>query len=544
MKPLDPRLITHTESTKRYLLSTVAISVALTILIIVQSTTIARIITNVFQHNETLANCQDSVVLVIIVFIARAGLVWAQDVLANLASVRIKTQLRQKALKKIVELGPAWTTQRSSSVVTNTLTSNLDALDSYFSRYVPQLILSVFIPMTICVYFLTLDLLSTIIAVCTLPLIPFFMVLIGNFTQKKVDEQWRSLNHISETYSDLVHGLPTLKEFNKAKQQRKVVKEFGESYRIKTMAVLRISFLSAFTLELISTLSVALIAVSIGLRLIKGEIQLVQGLTILLLVPEVYAPLRLLGVHYHAAQEGLAAAEQIFEVLETQQTKHGNELLNRVETISLNNISFSYGEQKIFEDLNVRFYCGELVVICGASGSGKSTLVNLLLGYLQPDFGKVHVNDLDLVQISPDDWHKQIGYLPQNPWLAHSNVRNALQLAKPDATDDDMIKACADAGISAEGGRDLPFGLDTRINEKSGLSTGQRQRIALARSLLANSDVMILDEPTATLDQHAEQLIVETLQGLAHSGKLIIAVSHRPAMINAADKVVAIEAID
>lgn len=543
MRPLDPRLITHVQSVKRYLGLTVVISVVLTVLTILQSAAIARTITDVFQQNQTLADCRSSLTLLTIVLLSRAGLVWVQDVVSNLASVQTKSQLRQKALKKIAELGPVWTTKRSSTVVTNALTTNLDALDSYFSRYVPQLVLSALIPTTICVYFFTLDLLSTIIVICTLPLVPFFMVLIGKFTQQKVEEQWHSLTRISEIYSDLVHGLLTLKEFNKSRQQRKVVKEFGENYRTKTMAVLRISFLSSFTLELISTLSVALIAVSIGLRLIKGEMHLAQGLTILLLAPEVYAPLRLLGIHYHAAQDGLGAAEQIFEILETQEKKRGDELINRAETITLTNVTFSYGEHKVLEGLNALFNCGEFVVICGASGSGKSTLVNLLLGYLQPDSGEVRVNGLNLVHISSDKWQRHVSYLPQNPWLQEGDIRDSLRLAKPDATDHDMIQACVAAGIPMDKNRDLPFGLNTRINGKSGLSTGQRRRIALARSLLLNSDVVIVDEPTATLDKRSEELIVETLRSLAHSGKLVIAVSHRPTLINAADKVLSVEAI-
>lgn len=543
MRPISPKLFAYTTSIRKFIIASVVVGLCLTSLLVVQANIIAHLITDVFQKNISLSVCKDSLIFLGIVFTLRAGINWLQDVIADIASTRTKSQLRKATLNHIAQLGPAWTTSQSTNNVVNALTTNLDALDSYFSRYLPQLILSVLVPTSLVIYFFTVDTLSTVIVVVTVPLIPFFMVLIGKFTQIKIDDQWESMSRLTTFYSDLLRGLATLKNFNKAKQQKTLVKQFGDDYRKKTLNVLRISFLSSLTLELIATLSVALVAVSIGLRLISGQFHLVDGLIILILAPEVYSPLRLLGTHFHAAQDGLKAAEELFSILETPLPSRGNRQIRRINVISCKNISFNYGSRDILSQFNAEFRSGMLTVVCGPSGSGKSTLANLLLGYLSPTSGEVLVDEIPLSDVDSKSWNLHVGYLPQTTWFSQSTIRETLQLANAQATDIEMISACVRAGLDVRNDQSIVNGLDTPLNRQSGLSSGQRRRLACARLLLQDSDVFVLDEPTATLDSVTEQRILTTFKELAEQGKIVIIISHRPAVINAADSAILVESV-
>jgi ABC-type transport system involved in cytochrome bd biosynthesis fused ATPase/permease subunit len=308
------------------------------------------------------------------------------------------------------------------------------------------------------------------------------------------------------------------------------------------MGVLRISFLSSLVLELIATLSVALVAVAIGLRLVNGTLQLREGLIVLLLVPEAYLPLRQVGANFHAVAEGLEAANHMFEILEHPLVEEAQNLGLECEApnkIVISNLSYTYplANSPALSNLTATFTAGSVSVITGVSGSGKSTALSALLKFFAPSAGTIQIDDTDLADLNTSSWRRQVAYLPQNPWLPNGTVRDALLMAG-EATDSQLVSVCGRAGLDFSDQTQFPNGLETKISTSSGLSAGQRRRIALARVFIRDSKVIILDEPTASVDGDTEELIIQAVQELSATGKIVIAVAHRPAMISVADQVI------
>lgn len=317
MKPIDPRLLRYARATRLFMLAVVALGVLGAALVIAQAMLIAEVVVGAFQHGDSLAALRSPLVLLAAVALGRALVAWLTELAAHRASAAVKSELRGRLLERAAALGPGWLGgQRTGSLVA-LATRGVDALDDYFSRYLPQLGLAVVVPAAVLLRVVTEDWVSAAIIVGTLPLIPLFMILIGWVTRSQTDRQWRLLSRLSGHFLDVVAGLPTLKVFGRAKAQAESIRRITGEYRQATMRTLRIAFLSSFVLELLATLSVALVAVTIGMRLVHGDMDLYIGLVILVLAPEAYLPLRQVGVQYHAAAEGLAAAEEIFEVLET-----------------------------------------------------------------------------------------------------------------------------------------------------------------------------------------------------------------------------------
>ena len=545
MRPLDPRLLKYAKATRSFLAFSALNGLVNTALIIFQALLLGELLASVFIDGKELSEVSGSLYLLLVAVFLRGFSAWYSDVVATRASNKAKSELRSAVIAKTLELGPIWVSNRQSSDLATLSTQGLNALDTYFARYLPQLFLSAAIPLSIGITVLTQDLLSAIIIGLTLPLIPFFMALIGKFSEVKVNKQWDSLQRLSGHFLDLVQGLPTLKVFNRAKRQADAIAKVGEEYRSSTMGVLRISFLSSLALELISALSMALVAVSIGLRLVNGSMQLREGLIVLLLVPDAYAPLRQLGAQFHAVVDGLGAANRMFEILETPtptQSGKSKPELSMPISIRVNEVSYSYPNSSELQLLPVSFtvQSGQLTAIKGASGSGKSTLINLLMGFATPKTGNIKVNEIELAQIDSDFWREQISYFPQTPWLPFGSVRSALLMGQPAATEAEMMSALGRVGLSIDNSTDLPNGLATRISATSGLSMGQRRRIALARALLQNRPIFILDEPTASLDQETENVVNQAIQELVSNGKCVIAVAHRPHLVVSADQVIEI----
>ena len=543
MRPLDPRLLKYAKTTRKYMAFATVNGIVTAALVIAQALILGELLASVFIGGKQFVDIRPQMWALGAIVVLRAVTSWASDFLAARSSAQAKSELRIAVLRKAEVLGPAWINSKRSSDLTNISTRGLDSLDTYFSRYLPQLILSIVIPLTVGITVLTQDILSAVIIALTIPLIPIFMALIGWVTQNHVDKQWKNLQTLSGHFLDLISGLPTLKAFNRSKAQAETIRKVGTEYRSSTMGVLRISFLSSFALELIATLSVALVAVSIGLRLVSGSMQLREGLIILLLVPEAYLPLRQVGANFHAVAEGLEAANHMFEILERPVAEIDSRNLTcpAPTLITVSGINFSYpgSEQAVLSEVSTHFKSGEFSVVTGVSGSGKTTLLNLLLKFVTPNSGEVQIDGIDLSLIDTESWRSQVSYLPQIPWLPNGSVRDALLMAGP-ASDSQLLTACAKAGLNFSDTEAFPFSLDTRISTSSGLSTGQRRRIALARVLLRDSKVVILDEPTASVDGETEGLIVEAIEELKAAGKIVIAVAHHPSVIAIADNVVQI----
>ncbi len=538
MKPIDPRLLRYARATRFFLAAVVALGAVGAGLVIAQAMLIAEVVVGAFQHRMAVSELGTPLMLLAALAVGRALVGWLTELAAHRASAAVKSELRGRLLERSAELGPGWLSgQRTGSLVA-LATRGVDALDDYFSRYLPQLGLAVVVPVAVLARIVTEDWVSAAIIVGTLPLIPVFMVLIGWATQSRMDRQWQLLSRLSGHFLDVVAGLPTLKVFGRAKAQAESIRRITGEYRRATMRTLRIAFISSFALELLATISVALVAVTIGMRLVHGEMDLYIGLVILILAPEAYLPLRQVGAQYHAAAEGLAAAEEIFEVLETPVPASGSAAVPE-GALSFEGVTVRYPGRSADAVSDVTFSVepGETVALVGPSGAGKSTLLSVLLGFVRPDEGRVRAGGVDLSGADLEAWRSRIAWVPQRPHLYAGTITENVRLARPDADDDAVRQALRDAG-ALEFVEALPEGVDTLLGEDgAGLSAGQRQRLALARAFLADRPVLLLDEPTAALDGATEAEVVAAVRRLA-VGRTVLLVVHRPALLEVADRVV------
>ncbi|WP_098891023.1 MULTISPECIES: thiol reductant ABC exporter subunit CydD [Streptomyces] len=542
MKPIDPRLLHHARATRLFLAAVVALGLVGALLVIAQAMLIAEIVVGGFEGGLTVTALRTPLLLLAAVALGRALVAWLTELAAHRASAAVKSELRGRLLERAARLGPDWLTgQRTGSLVA-LATRGIDALDDYFARYLPQLGLAVVVPVAVLARIVTEDWVSAAIIVVTLPLIPLFMILIGWATQSRMDRQWQLLSRLSGHFLDVVAGLPTLKVFGRAKAQADSIRTITSDYRRATLRTLRIAFLSSFALELLATLSVALVAVTIGMRLVHGELDLYTGLVVLILAPEAYLPIRQVGAQYHAAAEGLSAAEEIFTVLETEPRASGTEDVPDMLRLELAGVTVRHEgrAEPSLDSASLTVEPGETVALVGPSGVGKSTLLNVLLGFAVPDEGHVRVGGRDLGDLDLERWRSRIAWVPQRPHLFADTIAENVRLARPDADDEAVLTALRDAGaydfVAA-----LPDGVRTALGEDgAGLSAGQRQRLALARAFLADRPLLLLDEPTASLDGESEAGIVDAVRRLA-AGRTVLLVVHRPALLAVADRVVTLE---
>jgi thiol reductant ABC exporter CydD subunit len=542
MKPLDPRLLRHARTTRPFLAASVLLGTATAGLIIAQATLLADMLTRAFLDGASLGDLRTPLLLLLAVVLGRTLVAWLQEVAAHRSSAAVKSQLRGRLLDRALALGPRWLSGERSGELATLATRGIDALDDYFSRYLPQLVLAVIVPVAVGARILLGDWLSAVTIAATLPLIPVFAILVGLTTQRRMDRQWRTLSLLAAHFLDVVAGLPTLKIFGRARAQAGRIREITDRHRRATMSTLRIAFLSALVLELLSTLSVALVAVSIGLRLVEGGLGLETALLVLILAPEAYLPLRQVGAQYHASVEGLTAAARIFEVLETPLPPAGTrrDVPDPTRaTLRLDGVTVRYPgrDAPALDDFSLTVHPGETVALVGPSGAGKSTVLSVLLGFVQPDSGRVLVDWDDLADLSPDAWRERIAWVPQRPHLFAGSVAANIRLGRPDASDAEVREAARAANALAFV-EALPSGFDTPLGDRgAGLSAGQRQRIALARAFLRDAPLLLLDEPTSNLDAESEAAVLDAVRRLTAS-RTVILVAHRPALAAMADRTV------
>jgi len=536
MKPLDPRLLRYASATRWFLVASVVLGTASAGLLIAQATFLASAIAGVVTGNDR--EVGPELLGLALVTLGRAVIAWAQDTIAHRTSASVISTLRRAVLAHTIALGPGQQPLGSGEIAT-LATRGVDALTGYFARYLPQLVLAAVVPALIGARLLAADWLTAVVLVVTVPLIPVFMALVGWYTEGRTKRQYDALSRLSGHFLDVVAGLPTLMVFGRAKAQVATVRRITGEYRRTTMGVLRAAFLSSLVLELLATISVALVAVSIGLRLVEGSLTLETGLLVLILAPEVYLPLRQVGAQFHASTEGLEAANQVFTVLETPVPAAGTRTTVPTGALTLENVTVRYPGRTdpALTGASLVVRPGTVTALTGPSGTGKSTLLAVLLGIVRPDEGRVRVGDVDLADLDPETWRSHLAWVPQRPTLVAGTIADNIRLGRPDASDAEVARAAADAELGDVVAA-RPDGLDTVLGEDgAGLSAGERQRTGLARAFLRDAPIVLLDEPTANLDGESEERVLVGLRRLVE-GRTAVLVAHRPALLTIADHVV------
>ena len=548
MRALDERLLRYARATRTFLFVSVSLGVLSALLIVAQAWLLADVVSRAFLGEESLAQLHAPLYLLLAVVLARAGIAWGAELAASWSSARAKSQLRGALLEHIPALALDSSHERSTGELAILATRGIDALDGYFSLYLPQLFLAAIVPVVVIAAVLWNDWISAAIIAFTIPLIPVFMALVGATTRERMDDQFRTLERLGGHFLDVVAGLPTLKIFGRAKAQASAIRQITERYRTTAMSTLRITFLSSLILELVATVAVALVAVAIGLRLMNGQLDLRIALFALVLAPEAFLPLRQLGANYHASAEGMAAAEQVFAVLETPVASGGTRTNfpdPAAAGVAVDELCVTYPgrSEPALEGVSLSVQAGETLALVGPSGCGKSTLLGVLLGLVTPRSGSVRIGGVELCDLDLEAWRARLAWVPQRPHLFKATIAQNVRLARSGASTEEVWAAVSEAGL-AEKILELPLGLDTMLGDHgAGLSAGERQRIGLARAFLRDAPLLLLDEPTANLDGRTEQEVVEAIRRLSR-GRTVVLVAHRPALVAVADRVLSLAPVE
>ncbi len=553
---VDRRLIRYAGAARAHLVVTVVLGLAGTGLILAQAGLLARALA-VAARGDVAAALSGTLAALLVVVAARAAVSYGGEVAALRAAATVKSQLRRALTARSLRLGPVWLGGQRAGEITTLSTKGLDGLDSYFARYLPQLVLAVLVPVAVLIRVAIADWVSAVIIALTLPLIPVFAVLVGWHTKTQTRRQWRLLATLGGHFLDVVEGLPTLKVFGRAKAQEEVIAKVTEDYRGATMSTLRVAFLSALVLELSAAIATALVAVEVGLRLLYGHLGYETALLVLLLTPEAFLPVRAVGAQFHASMEGVAAAGRVFEILDTAipgepqarstAPRGGRPHADlRTQYIRLNGVTAAYPgrHRPALDGVSLTIAPGDRVVLTGPSGAGKSTLLALLLRFIAPAAGTIELAgggaDGDVAAIDVRQWRTQIAWVPQQPYLFTGTAADNIALGQAGASRDAICRAARLAG-AADFISELPAGYDTPLGERGlRLSAGQRQRIALARAFLRDAPLLLLDEPVAHLDPVSARLI-QTAIDTVLADRTVILVSHREGWAGGGGRVIRLE---
>lgn len=538
---LDRNLIALLNSARKPFIFSILSGAFTGIAVIYKADILSIILKSVFLDNNSLSQVLNFILILILIIFLQFLFSVLKEWSAGKTSEIIKSGLRNRLLNHVNHLGPVYGRQKSSGEISNLIVEGIDGIDQYFSLYLPGLFLAAIVPISILLFIFPMDILSGIVLLLTAPLIPFFMILIGGAADKLTKKQWDSLSRMSDYFLDIFQGIVTLKIFNRSKEQINEIKNISEKFRQSTMKVLRVAFLSALTLEILASISMAIIAVEIGLRLLYGKFDFQSAMFILILAPEFYLPLRRLGSQFHSGQESVAAAQKLYEVLDRRiiipdKTKADSSAI-KPGSIEFQNVSFKYDPAgiKTINKINIKLDEGKFIALVGYSGGGKSTIVNLILKFIYPTEGKIITGENELSAIPTEEWRKAISLIPQKPYMFHASVKDNIDVGRN--YEFEQIVSAARAAYIHDFISELPLGYDTIIGEQGArLSGGQIQRIALARAFLKDSPLLILDEPTSNLDPHAEELIFDAIHNLIKN-KTVLAIAHKLKTIKFADKI-------
>ncbi len=587
---MHKKLLTYIKPSQGILALTVVLGLLSALAVIAQMTLLSQIVNAVFLSHKDLAQVLLPLALLMGAIILRASLLWVREVTAQRAAIRVKASLRERVFAHLLQLGPAYTRGERTGELAAVLNEGIERLDAYVSRYLPQLVLSVLVPVLIIVVILPVDWFSAVLLLCTGPVIPLLMALVGTNTQKRTQTQWATLSLMSAHFLDVMQGLTTLKLFGRSQDQSERIAYISNRFRDKTLQVLRYAFLSGAVLEFMTLTAIGVIATTLGIRLLNHSITFDKAFLILLLTPEFYRPLQDLGTQRHAAMEGAASATRIFQILETPlPTMNGNPPFRRGRfiaptadvsaalsqspadvsatsgqspvntelpikpatdkpilvapiTLDITDLTYTYPakETPALDHITLSLPANTCTALVGRSGAGKSTLINLLMRFMDATSGTILANGMPITDLSPDNWREYVALVPQRPYLFYGTIRENIQLARPKASANEVMQAAELAGVLSFID-ELPHGLDTQVGEQgTQLSTGQAQRVAIARAILKNAPILILDEPTSSLDPDSEAHIRQSLTTLV-SGRTVLVIAHRYNTISQADRVVMLE---
>jgi ATP-binding cassette subfamily C protein CydD len=513
---------------------------------IAQMVFLSKVVDRVFLKGADLEEVGVLLLLLLGASVLRSGLLWAREVAAQRGAVRIKSELRERLFGHVVRLGPAYAKGERTGELTTTATEGIERLDAYFGRYLPQTVLSVLVPVLIAGYVFPRDPSSAILLLVTAPVIPILMVLVGSYAEEHARRQWRALSRMGASFLDALQGLTTLKIFGRSAEEGERVAAASEKFRARTMKVLRYAFISGFVLEFMTAAAIALVAVTLGVRVVSGNMPFEEAFVVLLLAPEFYRPLRELGAHRHAGMEGSAAADRIFEILMTPAPVRGGPVVlhpfSGELSVEFSGVGYAYpgSDRAALSDLNLTLPAGTRTALVGRSGSGKSTLANLLMRFVDPKEGSIRASGVEITDLPVEVWRESLALVPQRPHLFYGSVLENIRLARPGASREEVERAAELAG-AAEFIRRLPEGYETRIGERgSRLSGGEAQRVAIARAFLKDAPVLVMDEPTSSLDPESERLIRVSLERLAR-GRTVLVVAHRLNTVYGADRIAVLD---
>ncbi len=507
-------------------------------LVVLQSWLLSRVINGAFLERAQLVDLRLLLQMILLVIFARALFTFFNGWLSGKLAERIKQELRRALLAKIDRLGPLWLRQQKTGEIASTVLQGVDALDAYFGQFLPQVILAAVLPLVILLVVFPMDLLTGIVFVVTAPLIPLFMVLIGKMSDAVTRRQWLGLQRMGDFLLDSIRGLKTLLLLGRSRDRLAQIRRVSEDYRTVTLNVLKITFLSAFTLEMIATIATAVVAVEIGLRLLYGWIDFQHAFFILLLAPEFYLPLRNLSMRYHAAMTGVTAAVSIYAVLDAPEPPKLMVTLPQaqpdfaVQELRLQEVAYRYENsfQDALQKVSFTFQPGKRYALVGENGAGKSTVFSLLLRFAQPSAGMIAVGGQDYLNWEPQEWRKAIIWVSQKPTIFNASLLENVRLFEETYSEQQVIRALEQAHLGHLLNT-LPNGLQTPLLEMGErLSSGERQRLAIARAFLKDGSLLLLDEPTSYLDVQASREFYTALDELMHNRTTLLIAHHLPVM--------------
>jgi len=516
--------------------------------VIVLAYYLSDVFSRVFIGNESLRDVTPYILVMLGLLFVRGASIWGREIFSQRSATLLKSDLRRRLSNHLFLLGPIYTRAERSGELVNTIVEGAESLDQYISQYLPTMALAAIVPIMVFVAVLILDPWTTLVLLVAGPMMLLILALIGGRAKTITERRFLEMSWMSAFFLDILQGLPTLKMFGRERDQAENIREISDHYGSTTMEILHTAFQSSLVMEWAATAATAMVALEVSLRLMSGNLSFTVALTVLLLTPEFFLPIRQYALKFHAGTAGIAAVDRIYAILDTQPAEKvrlresGQVVQPERFNIRFDEVGFAYedGERPALRDFSMELSQGQTLALVGPTGAGKTTVSQLLLRFAVPDMGKITVGGIPLETIDRDSWHSMVAWVPQIPHLFHGSIADNIRLARPGASHDEIVKASMAAHAHAFID-DLPQGYNTQVGERGArLSGGQRQRVAIARAFLKDAPLLILDEPTSHLDRKSEQYLRGSLAQLVQERTVLI-IAHRLDLAASADRIVVMD---